>query len=220
MRTTALLYVATGILLLFSRQTPSLAPDTIFFGGKIVTVDPAFTIQQAFAVRSEEFLAVGTDARILPLAGPQTRKIDLRGLTVIPGLMDDHDHVYAGAMATRGRVTSPITEQEEDELILNMQKAKNAEGLTSVRDLNIGEEAMRAYQRLWRAGKLTLRTGMGLRLEGVDDIEQAVKSSGIGTMLGDHWLRLDSASDRKSTRLNSSHDQISYAVFCLKKKKK
>src|SRR5206468_7924914 len=28
------------------------------------------------------------------------------------------------------------------------------------------------------------------------------------------------AKDRKSTRLNSSHDQISYAVFCLKKKKK
>src|SRR2546421_3156939 len=28
------------------------------------------------------------------------------------------------------------------------------------------------------------------------------------------------AQDRKSTRLNSSHDQISYAVFCLKKKKK
>src|SRR2546430_17518044 len=27
-------------------------------------------------------------------------------------------------------------------------------------------------------------------------------------------------SDRKSTRLNSSHSQISYAVFCLKKKKK
>src|SRR2546430_5890050 len=30
----------------------------------------------------------------------------------------------------------------------------------------------------------------------------------------------DSRSDRKSTRLNSSHSQISYAVFCLKKKKK
>src|SRR2546428_7727979 len=28
----------------------------------------------------------------------------------------------------------------------------------------------------------------------------------------------DAAADRKSTRLNSSHDQISYAVFCLKKK--
>src|SRR2546427_3959767 len=32
--------------------------------------------------------------------------------------------------------------------------------------------------------------------------------------------RPDSALDRKSTRLNSSHSQISYAVFCLKKKKK
>src|SRR2546428_5701772 len=31
--------------------------------------------------------------------------------------------------------------------------------------------------------------------------------------------RADPAPDRKSTRLNSSHDQISYAVFCLKKKK-
>src|SRR5690349_23743572 len=32
-------------------------------------------------------------------------------------------------------------------------------------------------------------------------------------------LRLDFRSDRKSTRLNSSHVEISYAVFCLKKKK-
>src|SRR2546427_7888914 len=31
---------------------------------------------------------------------------------------------------------------------------------------------------------------------------------------------LQTSSDRKSTRLNSSHSQISYAVFCLKKKKK
>src|SRR5258708_16763731 len=33
-------------------------------------------------------------------------------------------------------------------------------------------------------------------------------------------VRVSSASDRKSTRLNSSHQIISYAVFCLKKKKK
>src|SRR2546430_4437882 len=39
---------------------------------------------------------------------------------------------------------------------------------------------------------------------------------GDGRMLGDRLAR----QDRKSTRLNSSHSQISYAVFCLKKKKK
>src|SRR2546430_1573231 len=32
------------------------------------------------------------------------------------------------------------------------------------------------------------------------------------------WLRCTTRVDRKSTRLNSSHSQISYAVFCLKKK--
>src|SRR2546427_5287277 len=34
------------------------------------------------------------------------------------------------------------------------------------------------------------------------------------------WVAGRNGRDRKSTRLNSSHSQISYAVFCLKKKKK
>src|SRR6266481_4712834 len=38
--------------------------------------------------------------------------------------------------------------------------------------------------------------------------------------MADAWLRLGRREDRKSTRLNSSHSSISYAVFCLKKKKK
>src|SRR3712207_8919947 len=41
-----------------------------------------------------------------------------------------------------------------------------------------------------------------------------------GADRGQHVLRLDPGrEDRKSTRLNSSHANISYAVFCLKKKK-
>src|SRR3989440_7663839 len=44
------------------------------------------------------------------------------------------------------------------------------------------------------------------------------------TVVTTQWVRENGAwrclPDRKSTRLNSSHDQISYAVFCLKKKKK
>src|SRR5258708_24748198 len=37
--------------------------------------------------------------------------------------------------------------------------------------------------------------------------------------LADHRITAGGAGDRKSTRLNSSHQIISYAVFCLKKKK-
>src|SRR2546426_5280490 len=40
------------------------------------------------------------------------------------------------------------------------------------------------------------------------------------SVLAGAFLRISSLGDRKSTRLNSSHLVISYAVFCLKKKKK
>src|SRR2546430_9671487 len=43
--------------------------------------------------------------------------------------------------------------------------------------------------------------------------------SGLGLASRRPLFFRDSPSDRKSTRLNSSHSQISYAVFCLKKKK-
>src|SRR5258708_40068899 len=44
---------------------------------------------------------------------------------------------------------------------------------------------------------------------------------GFGVFIGEPYARMVRAiTDRKSTRLNSSHQIISYAVFCLKKKKK
>src|SRR2546430_12502416 len=41
----------------------------------------------------------------------------------------------------------------------------------------------------------------------------------VNTLSGGNQQKVLFAKDRKSTRLNSSHSQISYAVFCLKKKK-
>src|SRR5206468_11897456 len=51
---------------------------------------------------------------------------------------------------------------------------------------------------------------------GEDRIDHTPKDEDVRVKVGDAIF----AEDRKSTRLNSSHDQISYAVFCLKKKKK
>src|SRR5206468_4766887 len=48
-------------------------------------------------------------------------------------------------------------------------------------------------------------------------VEGAAQVIDVGSV---HREPLGGGPDRKSTRLNSSHDQISYAVFCLKKKKK
>src|SRR5256886_9135061 len=55
------------------------------------------------------------------------------------------------------------------------------------------------------------------RLRGVCRLPQIVNHLALA---GDDLQRRLENLDRKSTRLNSSHSQISYAVFCLKKKKK
>src|SRR5690625_6614157 len=51
-----------------------------------------------------------------------------------------------------------------------------------------------------------------------EDFDEELKRQ--TTVLGEVFDKQDEAKDRKSTRLNSSHVAISYAVFCLKKKKR
>jgi hypothetical protein len=74
-------------------QAPAAPPaDTILTNGKIITVDSQFRIAQAVAVRGDRIVAVGTNQEINRLAGPNTRRIDLRGRSVVPGLIDNHAH--------------------------------------------------------------------------------------------------------------------------------
>src|SRR5207244_12047070 len=85
-----------------AQQGINTPPDAIFYNGKIITVDSGFTVQQAFAVRGDQYVAVGTNAAIQALAGGNTRLVDLRGSAVIPGLSDNHDHLYNRAKVMRG----------------------------------------------------------------------------------------------------------------------
>lgn len=66
--------------------------DTVLLNGKIATVDDRFTMAQALAIKDRRVVATGTSEAIRKLAGPQTNVIDLRGRTVIPGLIDNHSH--------------------------------------------------------------------------------------------------------------------------------
>ena len=68
------------------------AADLILTNGKIITVDDQFSIAQAVAVRGDRIIAVGSNADINKLAGASTRRIDLRGKAVVPGMIDNHAH--------------------------------------------------------------------------------------------------------------------------------
>jgi predicted amidohydrolase YtcJ len=74
-------------------------PDLVLLGGKIVTVDDASSIREALAVRDGKILAVGTTAEIRGLAGNDTQIVELRGRTVIPGLIDSHLHAIRAALS-------------------------------------------------------------------------------------------------------------------------
>lgn len=67
-------------------------PQLILHNGTVLTVDDNDTVAQAVAIRDGEFLAVGSNAEVLRLAGPDTRKIDLEGNTVMPGILNTHTH--------------------------------------------------------------------------------------------------------------------------------
>jgi predicted amidohydrolase YtcJ len=79
-------------------------PDLVVHNAKIVTMDdPGFNQNigrtvQAIAVRDGKVQALGSNAEILALAGPQTRRIDAKGRTIIPGLINTHSHMHDRAI--------------------------------------------------------------------------------------------------------------------------
>lgn len=88
--TVAALVALAGASALVQAQQP--VADMVLTGGKIITVDEKFSIAQAVAIRGARIMAVGTNQQINALAGPNTRRIDLRGRSVMPGFIDNHAH--------------------------------------------------------------------------------------------------------------------------------
>jgi len=93
-----LLWLSLAALLFWGGAAQAQTPDLVLHHGKIVTVDAEFRVVQAMAVRGERIVAVGSDDEVLKLAGPATRRVDLAGKMVLPGLIDSHTHPTSAAM--------------------------------------------------------------------------------------------------------------------------
>ena len=68
------------------------APDLAVVNARVWTVDPARPRAEAFAVQHGRFSAVGTNADVRALSGPNTRVLDAAGMAVTPGFIDTHSH--------------------------------------------------------------------------------------------------------------------------------
>ena len=68
----------------------------IVVNGRVLSMDDDRPRAEAVALAGEKVLALGTDAEIRALAGPQCRVIDAAGATVLPGLIESHLHLFMG----------------------------------------------------------------------------------------------------------------------------
>ena len=84
--------------------------DTIFINGKVVSMDDQSTstqvgtTYQGIAVKGEKIMKLGTTEEIQSVAGPDTQVFDLKGKTLIPGIIEPHSHMYGRAVQMLDRL--------------------------------------------------------------------------------------------------------------------
>jgi predicted amidohydrolase YtcJ len=66
--------------------------DLVITNAKVITVDKDFNIRQAVAVKEGKIVAVGMNDDVKPFIGPDTRVLNLKGNTVMPGINEAHMH--------------------------------------------------------------------------------------------------------------------------------
>ena len=75
---------------------------------RVHTVDDRQPVAQAFAVVDGKFAAVGTDAEAMAFAGKRTEIIDAKGMTIVPGFIDCHNHATGEVLLYEVLVGNPF----------------------------------------------------------------------------------------------------------------
>lgn len=98
MRLTLIVVIALLLGLTPLQQPTGAAADIVFKNGNVYTVDSKQPRAQAIAVSKDRIVFVGSNADAQKFVGPNTRVVDLRGNTVVPGMTDAHQHLIGVGM--------------------------------------------------------------------------------------------------------------------------
>jgi predicted amidohydrolase YtcJ len=121
--------------------TPTDAPEVVFRGGTILTMDPEQPNPGAAAVRGESIVAVGSEAEVMAATSTRARIVDLGGRVLMPGFNDAHCH-RLDAAGSEAKVAIGDT---------------LAGGWTSISEMLVVEERLDALRSLDDASELRLR---------------------------------------------------------------
>src|SRR6202012_508037 len=108
-------------LIVLAWHSSALGADTLLVNGHIYTGNKSIPWVEALAITGGRIEAVGSSAALAKRGGGHTRVIDLKGRTVLPGIVDSHLHLLFGAYALHGlNLSTPeasITPSKPDQLI-------------------------------------------------------------------------------------------------------
>jgi len=84
--------MASMFMLPLTSRADGFSADLVVLNGNVITVGDENPRAEAFAIKGEIIVAVGTDSEIQPLVGKDTNVLDVQGKTVTPGFIDAHLH--------------------------------------------------------------------------------------------------------------------------------
>ena len=72
--------------------------DMVLTNGRIATLDKKESVSEAVAAKFGRIVALGSSSELRSAIGPETKLIDLKGRTVVPGLIDSHCHMVGSGL--------------------------------------------------------------------------------------------------------------------------
>ena len=91
-----------------AQGTPSADPDLVVFNAKVYTMDPTTPRAEAFATSGGRFVAIGSTAAVRARARARTQTFDARGMTIVPGFTDCHNHAGGTTLLYQVLVGNPF----------------------------------------------------------------------------------------------------------------
>jgi predicted amidohydrolase YtcJ len=107
----------------WGQETYHAVQMELYVNGRIMTCDPAQPEAEAVAVRDGRIVTVGEEAAARAAAGPDASIVDLRGRTMVPGLIDAHNHMACTAETFFAVDASPRSTTSIAELVAAVAEA-------------------------------------------------------------------------------------------------
>ncbi len=127
----------------------SAAPTLVLYDGSVLPMTAEGETHEAIAIAGDRIVAIGSNAEIAALAGPETQIVDLEGRTVLPGFIDAHAHL----LHDYGDVG--MTAEKAQALALSY-------GITTAAEMVVEPGDVELYASLAQAGQVRVRTRLFL----------------------------------------------------------